>query len=196
MPPGSEMRYSGGLEGERVRLRPLELSDAERFRVWFSDPEFFHYLAGAAYQLSLAAEEEFIRARQTNDWEHGVALAIEAMDVADAPVLIGSLELRDLHPESRHGEIGILIGEREYWDRGYGADVMRTICRFGFEELDLHRIELTVAAYNPRAQRCYEKVGFVVEGRKREHRYVNGRYYDTLVMGLLRSEFEAREAER
>ena len=81
-----------------------------------------------------------------------------------------TVELRDLSAEARRAVIGILIGEREYWSRGYGEDAVRTICRYGLSELDLHRIGLAVAAFNPRAQRRYEKVGFVVEGRMREHR--------------------------
>lgn len=187
---------SSGLEGERIRLRPLELSDAGIVRGWVSDPEMMRYLGGAPYQLSLPAEEEFLRAAEPIDWDNGVLLAVEATDLGDEPRLIGTVALRNPHTESRRGEIGILIGEREHRDRGYGADVMRTICRFGFEDLDLHRIELTTAEYNVRARRCYEQVGFTVEGRMREHRYVAGRYYDTLVMGLLRLDFEARESER
>ena len=193
MPLATEPLAASGLEGERVRLRPAELADAERNRRWINDPEVHHYLGGAAYQFSLAAEEEFLRTKLTNDWEHGLFLAIEALDDG---AHVGNVELRALHAESRHGEIGMLIGERARWDRGYGEDALRTICRFGFDELDLHRIELTVAAYNPRAQRCYEKVGFVVEGRKLEHRYAGGQYHDTLIMGLLRRDFAARETER
>jgi RimJ/RimL family protein N-acetyltransferase len=184
-----------GLEGERIRLRPLELADAERMQGWINDPEIRRYIGGIDYQYSLPAEEDYIRGMQQNDWEHGLHFAIETTDTGE-PGHIGSVDLRNLHAEARSGEIGIMIGAREYWDRGYGTDVVRTICRFGFEDLDLHRIELTVAAYNPRAQRVYENVGFVVEGRMREHRYIAGRYHDTLVMGLLRRDFEAREAER
>ena len=165
-------------------------------RGWVNDPEIVRYLGRTPYQSSLPAEEEYLRGLEPIDWDNGVQLAVEAMDLGDEPQLIGTVALRDLHPESRRGEIGIMIGEREYWDRGYGTDVVRTICRLGFEDLDLHRIDLTTAAHNPRARRVYEKVGFAVEGRKREHRYVAGRYHDTLVMGLLRRDFEARERER
>ncbi len=185
-----------GLEGERVRLRPRELSDAEQMRGWVNDPEVMRYLGNAPYQYSLPAEEEYLSGLTPIDWDNGVQLAVEATDLGDGPQLIGTVALRNLDPESRRGEVAIAIGEREYWDRGYGSDVMRTICRFGFEDLDLHRIELKVASYNVRAQRCYEKVGFTVEGRMREHRYVAGRYHDTLIMGLLRRDFEALEAER
>lgn len=182
-----------GLEGALVRLRPPDLADAEHGRRWIGDPEVMRLLGGAAYQFSLPAEQEFLRSKLTADWEHGVFLAIETLDERRH---IGNIELRSLHAESRRGEIGVVIGERDFWSRGYGEDAMRLICRFGFEDLDLHRIELTVGAGNPRARRCYEKVGFRAEGAKREHRYIAGRYHDTLIMGLLRREFEAREADR
>lgn len=194
--PVSGLPLGSGLHGERVRLRPLELADAEQLRAWFSNPELLEFMAAVPYQFSLAAEEEFIRSKLTNDWEHGIALAIEVLDAGDEPVLIGNVELRLVSPEARLGELGIAIGDPEYWSRGYGEDVVRTVCRYGFEDLDLHRIGLTTVAYNARAQRCYEKVGFVVEGSMRESRYVCGRYYDTTVMGLLRSEFEAAERAR
>jgi RimJ/RimL family protein N-acetyltransferase len=183
------------IEGERVRLRPCELEDAPVLKRWIDDPEIARLLGGAPYQWSLAAELELVSSWSANDWEHGLNLAIEAMSDAD-PELIGTVTLRNLNAESRRGEIGILIGERAYWNRGYGTATVRTICRYGFEDLDLHRIGLTVAAHNPRAQRAYEKVGFVVEGRLREDRYVGGRYHDTLVMGLLRTDFEVRETQR
>jgi RimJ/RimL family protein N-acetyltransferase len=183
------------LEGDRVRLRPADLDDAPRLAGWINDPGIAHYLGGPARQFSLAAERAFVASKSANDGEHGLFLVIEATD-GPAPVAIGTIELRRLEPVARRGEVGMLIGERDYWSRGFGSDALRTLCRFGFAELDLHRIELTVASYNPRAQRAYAKVGFVEEGRLREHRYAAGRYYDTLVMGLLREGFEAREAAR
>ncbi|MEX2229708.1 MAG: GNAT family protein [Dehalococcoidia bacterium] len=178
------------LEGERVRLRAVEPEDAPAFAAWINDPEIRHLLGGPAYQYSLVAEEEAIRARRTSDWERGIWFALEATD-GEAPRLIGNMDLRRLNAEARRGEVGMLIGDRAYWNRGYGSDALRTLCRWAFADLDLHRIELSVAEYNPRARRAYEKVGFAIEGRLREHRYIAGRYHDTIVMGLLRRDFEA-----
>ena len=183
------------LEGDRVRLRPTMLSDAAAAQQWINDPAVAHYLR-PPYQFSIVAEEEFLQSKLENDWERGIFLAIEAIDIGNEPRHIGSIELRNLSAESRRGELGILIGDREFWSAGYGEDSVRTMSRYGFDELDLHRIELTVGAYNPRAQRCYEKVGFIVEGRMREHRYVGGAYHDTIGMGLLRRDFEANEVGR
>ena len=184
LPPESD------LCGERARLRPLELEDAAQLAQWFSNPDLLQWMAVVPYQISVAAEEERLRSKLKNDWEHNVNFAIEATDVGDDPVLIGNAELRLVKAEARLGDLGITIGDPDYWSRGYGEDVVRTICRYGFDDLDLHRIGLTTAGHNDRAKRAYEKVGFVVEGSMRESRYVSGRYYDTTVTGLLRSEFE------
>jgi RimJ/RimL family protein N-acetyltransferase len=187
------LSLGAGLIGERVRLRPFEVGDAAPFQQWFNDAEMLSWISTVGYQNSLAAEEQFIRDYHQNDWEHGVALAIEVTDRGDQPVLIGNIVLRGLSAEHRHAEVGIGIGDAESRGRGYGEDAMRTICRYGFEDLDLHRIELTTLSYNVRAVRTYEKVGFVLEGRRREHRYKGGRYWDLLMMGLLRSEFVAKD---
>jgi RimJ/RimL family protein N-acetyltransferase len=184
------------LLGERVRLRPQQMSDAPAFQGWVNDVEVQRYIGGPPAQFSRPAEEQFITASTTLDWEHGFPFALEATDVEGGPRLIGNIRLHRLDAIHRRGEIGIMIGDRAFWSRGYGEDAMRTISRFGFRDLDLHRLELTTGEFNPRAIRCYEKVGFTIEGRLRAHRYVGGRYYDTLYMGLLRDEFEAREAAR
>ncbi len=183
------------LEGERVRLRPFDLADAPTTRRWVDDAEIVRLTGGVPYPFSLAAEEAAIRNEQTNDWDHGVHLVVEATG-GEIPTPIGTISLRNLHAAHRRALLGVLIGEREYWNRGYGEDAVRTICRYGFEDLDLHRIGLEVGAFNRRAVRCYEKVGFTIEGTLREHWYIAGRYRDVLWMGLLREEFEAREAAR
>jgi len=183
------------IEGERVRLRPFEVADAAISRGWVDDPEIVRLVGGVPYPFSVAAEEAAIGSELANEWDLGVHLVIEATD-GDMPKPIGAISLRDLHATFRTARLGVTIGVRDYWSRGYGEDATRTICRYGFEDLDLRRIHLTVGAYNPRAVQCYEKVGFAIEGRLREHWYIAGKYRDVLVMGLLRDEFELHEAAR
>jgi RimJ/RimL family protein N-acetyltransferase len=86
--------------------------------------------------------------------------------------------------------VGIGIGEREYWGKGYSTDMMRVILRYAFTELNLNRVTLNVFEYNPRAVRSYEKAGFVVEGRERKAIHRDGKYWDVLFMGVLREEWE------
>ncbi len=91
-----------------------------------------------------------------------------------------------------HGEamVGIGIGERPFWGKGYGTDAMQVILRYAFTELNLWRVSLDVFEYNPRAIRSYEKAGFVVEGRCRRYIQREGRRWDIIYMSLLKEEWE------
>ena len=94
-----------------------------------------------------------------------------------------------------HGDVfvGIGIGEPDYWGKGYGSDAMEIILRYGFQELNLHRISLDVFEYNPRAIRSYEKVGFKIEGRYRQFLNREGRRWDMIFMGITNQEWRARQ---
>jgi RimJ/RimL family protein N-acetyltransferase len=96
-----------------------------------------------------------------------------------------------------HGDtlVAIALGEREYWGKGYGTDAMRVILRYGFEELNLHRVGLIVFEYNPRARRSYEKAGFEYEGRIRGAMLREGRRWDWHMMGLLKEKWLRMQQE-
>jgi RimJ/RimL family protein N-acetyltransferase len=89
--------------------------------------------------------------------------------------------------------VGIGIGEREFWGKGYGTDAMRVILRYAFTELNLFRVTLGVHEYNPRAQRSYEKAGFRLEGRSRMDMFREGKRTDSLWMGILREDWLAMQ---
>jgi RimJ/RimL family protein N-acetyltransferase len=84
-----------------------------------------------------------------------------------------------------------MIGNKNYWSNGYGCDAIVTLLRFGFHEMGLNKVWLHVYEFNERARACYKKCGFVVEGTLRENAYREGKYIDTITMGILRSEFDA-----
>jgi len=83
-----------------------------------------------------------------------------------------------------------MIGEKNYWNQGYGTESITLLLKHGFETLNLNRIMLRVYEDNPRAIRCYEKAGFVHEGRLREARYFEGVYRDVMLMSVLRREWD------
>ena len=93
--------------------------------------------------------------------------------------------------EQRKARLGVMIGEKQYWSSGYGTDAMRAFLRFVFDEMNLHRVDLTVDADNQRAIACYRKCGFIEEVRLRQALYARGAHRDQLVMGILRDEFYA-----
>jgi RimJ/RimL family protein N-acetyltransferase len=175
--------------GQRIRLRPVEKDDLPRYVKWFSDPDvranLAHYLP-----LSQAQEEKWfernLQAGDTQSW----AIDAQPDDMAVGPWMhIGSCGLHEIDWRNRNTELGIVIGSRDYWNRGYGTDAVATLAGWAFNTLNLHRIFLRVFADNTRAIRCYEKVGFQHEGRLRQDSFSNGAYRDTLLMGLLRSDW-------
>jgi len=105
---------------------------------------------------------------------------------------IGLIELEGVDWTSGDAWLGIGLGERLVWSKGYGSDALDIMLRYAFEQLGLRRVSLTVFEYNPRAIHTYEKGGFQHEGRLRQWLNRDGRRWDMLVMGILRSEWEAK----
>ena len=103
--------------------------------------------------------------------------------------LVGELGLGYARNNRAETFMGIGLGEREDWNKGYGTDAVRLILRFAFLELNVHRVSLSVFEYNPRAKRAYEKAGFVEEGRVRGALLREGRRWDEIFMGVLRPEW-------
>ena len=110
----------------------------------------------------------------------------------DDDKLIGGVGLWGISWTHAEAWLGISIGERDYWGRGYGTEATRLILQYGFVELNLRRISLGLHAYNERARKSYEKVGFVMEGRMRGEGWRDGVHYDSLWMGILREEWLAQ----
>ena len=173
--------------GKKVRLRRVEREDIPTFVRWFNDPEVREFLT--IYRPLSTAEEERWFEGQLEDRESEM-FAIETTD----GVHIGNLGLHRINWQYRHAELGIFIGEKAYWDKGYGSDAVCVLLRFAFGEMNLHRVFLRVREDNARGIRAYEKCGFRHEGRMREAIYSGGRYYDEVWMGILGREFEGQKA--
>jgi RimJ/RimL family protein N-acetyltransferase len=103
--------------------------------------------------------------------------------------LLGDIDLYIYNWPGRDAFVGLGIGEREFWGKGYGTDLMKLILRYAFSEVNLNRVTLTVFEYNPRAIRAYEKAGFRHEGRMRKLLNKEGKRWDLLFMGILREEW-------
>ncbi len=173
--------------GEKVRLRPIEREDLPQYVRWFGDPEVRHHLA-VYLPFSLAQEERWYEGLQERlAGGRDVILAIETME----GVHIGNVGLHSINWKDRSSELGIVIGEKGYWNQGYGTDTMHTMLRVAFEEMNLHRVYLRVDADNVRGIRCYEKCGFQKEGTLRDAVFRAGQYHDQLLMSILRPEFQS-----
>ena len=174
---------------ERIRLRAIEREDTPRFVEWLNDLEV---TAGLLIHLPLASWDE-------TRWFENLAnqpteqrpLAVEARQPGGPWVHIGNTGLHNINWTARSAEFGIFIGDKTFWNDGYGTEATRLMLKHGFETLNLNRIGLDVFETNLRAVHVYEKVGFVHEGRRRQANYRDGHYSDILQMSILRPEWDA-----
>jgi RimJ/RimL family protein N-acetyltransferase len=165
---------------EDVYLRALELADLDRTRKWHNDPRLYDTLVRPFRYVSQAAEEEWLRTKVAySQTEIQLAICLKEGDRH-----IGNIHLTDIDWVSRHGSLGLFIGETEYQSKGYGPQAVRLMLRHAFTDLGLHRVYLVVLDDNPRATRVYEKCGFVIEGRLRQHAYKRGQFRDLILMGI------------
>jgi len=172
--------------GDRIRFRAPEKEDIAMFVDWLNDPEVRAGLS-LFLPMSVAKEEHWFENMLKRPQEEQ-PMTIEVQDeVGWNP--IGNVGLFGFNDISRSAEAGIMIGEKAYWDQGYGTEAMKLLLKHGFETLNLNRISIQVFANNPRAIRCYEKVGFVHEGRSRQAIFTDGVYYDVLWMSVIREEW-------
>jgi RimJ/RimL family protein N-acetyltransferase len=177
------------MEGKLVRLRAYEKSDLDAVMKWINDEEVTDLLGGEmlAYPVSSIAEAKFIE-------ESGVSSDRQknfAIETLAERRYIGAISFNVIDWRNRCAGLGIVIGDKSLWGKGYGTDAMRVLMRLGFDKMNLHRLWLHVHDANRRAIASYEKCGFKREGVLREDRFYRGGYRDTIVMGILESEFRA-----
>jgi RimJ/RimL family protein N-acetyltransferase len=174
--------------GELVRLTAEEPDFAAKAGVrWQRDSEFVRL---ADNNPILFTSEKKMKEWNEKRIEKGLQPERYGFDVRtlDGDKLIGFF---GLYVELTHSEawVGIGIGERDYWSKGYGTDAMKLCLRYAFMELGLQRVALGLHGYNIRALHSYEKAGFTLEGRTRQDVLREGKRTDTLWMGILRDEW-------
>ena len=174
------------LKGKKVVLRPMRQDDIARQHEFNQDIELYGLDCDTPRVSPLERAQAFYEKRTKFD-ENIAPFAIEA----DAKY-IGFCSLMDLQNRNGNLELGIGIGDRAYWGRGYGREVTKLLLDYGFRYLGARRIALTTHAKNERAIRCYRACGFVEEGRPRQVVWVEGEYTDLVNMSILREEWQSQ----
>jgi RimJ/RimL family protein N-acetyltransferase len=171
------------LRGEKVTLRPVERPDLKTLHEFRNDLEV-HVLADDDPWLPRPYEafEKFFEKRlEPTEPEAWFAIEVDGR-------LIGDCGLWDFDVTGRHANLGISIGERDFWGKGYGRDAVRLLVDYAFRHHNLVKVCLTTTADNERAIRAYEAAGFEREGLLRRQVWSDGRYQDIIAMGVLRDD--------
>jgi len=172
------------LKGKKVALRPIyKKTDLESCLKWINDLEVTRYLFIDPPVTRQQEEKWFddLAVRETDK-----VFAIETLDGK----FIGTVGLHHINWKSRNAITGIIIGEKNYWNQGYGTDAEMLILYFAFNILNLRKVCSSVYSSNPRSLRCHQNCGFEIEGTKRQQIFKNGTYQDEIILGVFRDEWE------
>ena len=178
------------LRGSRVRLTALTQNDLPTVAKWYQNSEFLRLFD----VLPAYPKTETALAQWLDDTDKATDAFLFAIRTLDSDTLIGYVELDGILWTHRVGGVSIAIGKAKHRGQGYGYEAMQLVLQFAFDELNLHRVQLTVFNYNERAIALYEKLGLRREGVHREHLQRDGKRYDMYLYGLLRSEWEDRNS--
>ena len=159
------------------------MEDSVSFVKWLNDQEVRQYMLMTS-PLNIIREREFVESRLYKD-DTDIRLGIV---LKETDQLIGGIGLTHVSISHRRASLGIFIGDKSCWSKGYGTEALKLMVGYGFDELNLHRIHLTVFGFNARAMRAYEKAGFKREGVFRDDVFKNGKYNDVYPMAILESE--------
>lgn len=170
-------------EGRLVRLRAFDNSDLMQCLSYANDYSVMRGASGAILFPSTVDDEARAMGQNTSYSSGEYQFAIETKEDRR---FIGKCGFTRVNWKNRVAELAILIGDGAYRGKGYGADAIQTLCTFGFDEMNLHKIKAVVFAFNEAALRCYEKCGFKREGLLKEEMYREGRYHDVVVLGRIK----------
>ena len=174
------------LKGKRVILRSVEREDLPVLSAFNNDLEVELASGGdppipQSFARLQARYDESLRRGERD----GCHFAIEA----DGKI-IGICDLFHFDETARTCELGIVIGDKDYWGKGYGREAIHLLLQYAFQYRNQHKVWLSVNANNVRAMKAYQACGFVEEGRQRSHVWSDGRYVDLFLMGVLREEWK------
>lgn len=174
--------------GELVRLSAMDADEISKsYSRWSRDSEYRRLLdSGAARVFSQKVSKEWL---EKDLDEQSISQHWFSIRKLEDDILLGDVGLYVDNWPARDAFVGLGIGERDFWGKGFGTDAMKVVLRYAFTEINLDRVSLDVFEFNQRAIRSYEKAGFSHEGRMRKALNKEGKRWDMLYMGILRDEW-------
>lgn len=170
------------LNGKLTQIRSLEMEDLDTLYEWYNDHDFSYWVSGNWPLITLLRREEIERKMYEED-ENRYAITDQE------GTLIGTIGFDQVNIPARSARIYIGIGDRSCWGKGYGFDALMIFIKYLFQQWNFRRITAETWQGNLRALSCYQKLGFAIEGKLRESYYIDGNYYDAIILGLLKRDF-------
>jgi RimJ/RimL family protein N-acetyltransferase len=173
--------YFKKLIGKKCYLSPIDTNDAEKYTEWLNDMELLVDLQLYSSIISVENEKAFLSNLSKDHTYSIVDLETEQ--------LIGNCGFMEIDHINQTAEIGIFIGNKTFWNKGYGTEALSLLIDYGFKALNLHNIMLKVYDFNKRAIKCYEKTGFKQIGKRRKAVHRNSEKHDIVYMDIVPEDF-------
>jgi RimJ/RimL family protein N-acetyltransferase len=167
--------------GKKCYLSPIDVNDVEKFTEWLNDLDVTINLTLYPKIISLESEKDILVKLSK---EHNYSIIDN-----NSHELIGNCGFLGFDHINQTSEVGIFIGNKKYWNKGYGTEALTLLLDYGFKALNLHNIALRVYSFNERAIKCYNKIGFKIIGRIREALLRGKERYDIIFLDILHNEF-------
>ena len=176
-----EKLYFRKLIGKKCYLSPNYVDDVKKFTEWVNDLEITVNLNLYDSIINVDTEKELLN-KLSKDHHYSI------ID-NNSNELIGTCGFIEMDHLNQIAEIGIFIGNKNYWNKGYGTEALILLLDYGFKALNLHNVMLKVYSFNERAIKSYEKIGFKPFGKRREALKRGNEMHDIIHMDLLYKEF-------
>jgi [ribosomal protein S5]-alanine N-acetyltransferase len=169
------------VQGERIYLREVRPSDVdESYYQWMNDPEVTRFLESRFRPNDIDSLRTYVE--QASKDKSSIFLAVV---LKESGRHIGNIKLGPIDWIHRLADVGVLIGEKDCWGKGYATEAIGLVAGLAFGRLNLHKLTAGSYSANRGSQMAFQKNGFVVEGTRRQHRFSEGAFTDTVIMGLL-----------
>ncbi|WP_202882291.1 GNAT family N-acetyltransferase [Candidatus Manganitrophus noduliformans] len=173
------------LEGKRIYLREVRPSDVnERYYRWMNDPEITRFLESRFAPNAIENLRDYVAGKLGDRDNLFLAIVLKEEDRH-----IGNIKLGPIQWIHRLADIGLLIGEKDCWGKGYATEAIQLVSDYAFNVLNLHKVAAGCYGPNEGSARAFQKAGFVVEGVRKEQFYSNGSYVDDILLGLIRPDW-------
>lgn len=169
----------------RIYLRALELDDYKISVKWRNDDSITNLLGGSKWFVSMETEKQWVQNAIMQNKDIRLAIC-----TVDKDLYIGNIYLTGIDYLNRKAQTQILIGNRDYWNNGYGTEAMHLLLDYAFNYKNLRRLEAIVLEDNVGSRKMHEKLGYKKEGTLRQSVYKNGQYKNQILFALLKTEYE------
>ena len=173
------------VDGVKILLRPLcEVDLNDRYLSWLNDGEVTRFMETGTFPVTARELQEFYENTAKSKTDVLFAIVDKETDLH-----IGNIKLGGINWVHRFADLGIMIGDKPYWGKGYGREACSLLLKYAFETLNLNKVTLGVYGNHAAAIKAYEKVGFQIEGRISGLLNFEGRYVDKVILGISRQQF-------